>query len=80
VGADKDSEKRQRAAITAFARRARFEIKNATRFARDLLTQELGTLSLIGLGVFAASGEDLTDTSDPMKIAMRQIAGGLRPA
>ena len=117
VGADKDSEKRQRAAIAAFARRARFVIQepdwfndpavsgadpietrpgfnrlldriesngvrtviieDATRFARDLMTQELGILSLIGLGVrvITAAGEDLTDTSDPMKIAMRQIAG-----
>jgi len=117
VGADKDSEKRQRAAIAAFAKRARFSIEDAdwfndpavsgadpietrpgfnrlldriesngvrtviiedaTRFARDLMTQELGILSLIGLGVrvITAAGEDLTDTSDPMKIAMRQIAG-----
>lgn len=52
-------------------------IEDATRFARDLMTQELGILSLIGLGVrvITAAGEDLTDTSDPMKIAMRQIAG-----
>ena len=117
VGQDKDSEKRQRAAITAFAKRARYEVsaedwfydpavsgadpietrpgfaallnriesngvrtvivEDATRFARDLVAQELGILSLISLGVrvLTASGEDLTDTSDPMKIAMRQIAG-----
>src|SRR5271165_174176 len=117
VGADKDSEKRQRQAITAYAKTAKFEIaaddwfydpavsgadpietrpgfnrlldriegngvrvviiEDASRFARDLMTQELGILSLIKLGVrvVTASGDDLTDTSDPMKKAMRQIAG-----
>src|SRR5208337_5376945 len=41
------------------------------------MTQELGILSLIKLGVHVvtATGDDLTDTSDPMKKAMRQIAG-----
>lgn len=117
VGADKDSEKRQRQAITAYAKSARYEIaaedwfydpavsgadpiemrpgfnrlldriegngvrvvliEDASRFARDLMTQELGILSLIKLGVrvITATGDDLTDTSDPMKKAMRQIAG-----
>ncbi len=117
VGADKDSEKRQRQAITAYAKAARFEIagddwfydpavsgadpietrpgfnklldriegngvrvviiEDASRFARDLMTQELGILSLIKLEVrvITATGDDLTDTSDPMKKAMRQIAG-----
>jgi DNA invertase Pin-like site-specific DNA recombinase len=117
VGQDKDSDKRQRAAIAAFAKRAKYEIaaddwfydpavsgadpietrpgfnrlldriegngvrvvliEDATRFARDLMTQELGILSLIKLGVrvITAAGDDLTDTSDPMKKAMRQIAG-----
>jgi len=117
VGADKDSEKRQRQAITAYAKSARFEIaaedwfydpavsgadpietrpgfnklldriegngvrvviiEDSSRFARDLMTQELGILSLIKLGVrvITAAGDELTDTSDPMKKAMRQIAG-----
>src|SRR6516165_496572 len=117
VGADKDSEKRQRVAIAVFAKRAKYEItaedwfydpavsgadpietrpgfnrlldriegngvrvviiEDASRFARDLMTQELGILSLIKLGVrvVTAGGDDLTDTSDPMKKAMRQIAG-----
>jgi len=117
VGADKYSEKRQRLAITSYAKRARFEIaaedffydadvsgadpietrpgfnalldrienngvrvvliEDASRFARDLMTQELGILSLIKLGVrvITATGDDLTDTTDPMKKAMRQIAG-----
>jgi DNA invertase Pin-like site-specific DNA recombinase len=117
VGADKDSEKRQRQAITAYAKAAKFEIatddwfydpavsgadpietrpgfaallnriegngvrvvivEDASRFARDLMTQELGILSLIKLGVrvITSSGDDLTDTSDPMKKTMRQVAG-----
>ena len=52
-------------------------IEDASRFARELMTQELGILTLIKLGVrvITATGEDLTDTSDPMKKAMRQIAG-----
>ena len=52
-------------------------IEDASRFARDLMTQELGILSLIKLRVrvITATGDDLTDTSDPMKKAMRQIAG-----
>jgi DNA invertase Pin-like site-specific DNA recombinase len=115
VGPDKDSDKRQRAAITAFAKRAGYEVvgefydsavsgsdalearpgfaalldriednhvrvvlvEDASRFARDLMTQELGILSLIkrGMSVVTASGDDLTNTDDPMKVAMRQIAG-----
>jgi len=115
VGPDKDSDKRQREAITGFAKRAGFTIvdefydpdvsgkdpietrpgftalldriesngvrtvivEDASRFARDLLTQELGILSLIGrsVTVLTASGDDLTVTDDAFKIAMRQIAG-----
>jgi DNA invertase Pin-like site-specific DNA recombinase len=52
-------------------------IEDASRFGRDLMTQELGILSLIKLGVrvITAAGDQLTDTSDPLKKAMRQIAG-----
>jgi DNA invertase Pin-like site-specific DNA recombinase len=115
VGADKDSEKRQRAAIEAYAARARMSvvdwfydpavsgadpidtrpgfsklldriesngvrvvlIEDATRFARDLVAQELGILLLIqrGVRVITAAGDDLTDTSDPSRVMMRQIAG-----
>jgi DNA invertase Pin-like site-specific DNA recombinase len=117
VGADKDSDKRQRQAIEAFARRTGFEvvatyydaavsgadpietrpgflalldriegdgirtvlIEDATRFARELIVQELGILSLIkrGVRVLTAAGDDLTATDDPFKKAMRQIAGAL---
>jgi DNA invertase Pin-like site-specific DNA recombinase len=115
VGADKDSEPRQRRAIERFARRAGYEIvawfadpgtsgadpietrpgfaallnriegngvrvvlvEDASRFARDLLAQELGIglLSRLDVRVLAANGDDMTETSDPMKVAMRQIAG-----
>jgi DNA invertase Pin-like site-specific DNA recombinase len=115
VGTDKDSDKRQRAAIAAFAKAHGFQIieefcdpgvsgadpietrpgftalldriegngvrtvvvEDASRFARDLVTQELGVLALIGRGVrvLTASGDDLTNTDDPFKVAMRQIAG-----
>jgi DNA invertase Pin-like site-specific DNA recombinase len=115
VGADKDSDRRQREAIKAFAARAGFTmvdefydaavsgrdpietrpgfaalldriegngvrtvlVEDATRFARELITQELGILALIGRGVtvMTASGDDLTNTDDPFKVAMRQIAG-----
>ena len=52
-------------------------LEDASRLARDLLTQELGIISLQqrGVRVLTAAGDDLTDTSDPMKVAMRQIAG-----
>ncbi|WP_413990553.1 recombinase family protein [Labrys okinawensis] len=52
-------------------------VEDASRFARDLITQELGILSLLELGVtvLTATGDDLTVTDDPFKVAMRQIAG-----
>ena len=117
VGADKDSDKRQRAAIQRFAKSAGYEIADTdwfddpgvsgadpietrdgfkalldridgngvrtvlidepSRFARDLTTQELGIALMIGrqCKVIAANGDDLTETTDPMRIAMRQIAG-----
>src|SRR5260370_39330154 len=103
VGADKDSEKRQRAAIEGFAKRTGLEIvdwfydpavsgadpievrpgfsalldriegngvrtvvvEDASRFARDLVTQELGVLLLIKRHIteLTDNGDDLTDTS-----------------
>lgn len=52
-------------------------VEDATRFARDLMAQELGIGVLIKLGmrVLTANGDDLTETNDHMKVAMRQIAG-----
>jgi DNA invertase Pin-like site-specific DNA recombinase len=115
VGADKDSEQRQRSAIDGFAKHTGAEVvawfydpavsgadpietrpgfsalldrleangvhtvlvEDASRFARDLITQELGLLALIkrGVRVLTANGDDLTDTSDPSRVMMRQIAG-----
>lgn len=115
VGADKDSERRQRAAIEAFAKRTGMEIvdwfndpavsgadpiverpgfsallerivangvrvvlvEDATRFARHLLTQEAGIALLVGLGVrvLTANGDDLTDSDDEFRVAMRQVVG-----
>jgi DNA invertase Pin-like site-specific DNA recombinase len=115
AGPDKDSDKRQMEAITAFARREGYEIvatfydkavkgsdpietrpgfaalldriegngvrvvlvDEGSRFARELIPQELGILALIsrGVKVFAANGDELTDNSDPSRVMMRQIAG-----
>src|SRR6266566_451915 len=115
VGADRDSEKRQRSAIEAFAKRAAFQVvewfydpavsgadpiesrpgfaalldriegngvrvvlvEDASRFARELMTQELGIIALVqrGVRVLTANGDDLTDSSDPSRKMMRQIAG-----
>jgi DNA invertase Pin-like site-specific DNA recombinase len=52
-------------------------VEDASRFARELVTQELGVIALIkrGVTVMTASGENLTETDDPFKVAMRQMAG-----
>lgn len=115
IGANKDSDVRQREAINGFARRSRFQIvaefydpavkgsdpidtrpgfkalldrivsngvrtvivEDASRFARHLLTQEGGIALLVSLGVrvLTASGDDLTDSDDEFRVAMRQIMG-----
>src|SRR5262245_271180 len=117
VGADKDSEHRQRAAVQAFAKRASFEIaagdwyydaavsgadpiegregfarlldriegngvrtvivEDASRFARELVVQELGIALLAKRNVrlLTASGDDLTDSDDLGRKMMRQVAG-----
>jgi DNA invertase Pin-like site-specific DNA recombinase len=51
--------------------------EDASRFARELVTQELGIIALIrrGVRVLTASGDDLTDSSDASRKMMRQIAG-----
>ena len=112
VGADKDSDKRQRAAIEGFAKRAGFVlvgefndaavsgadpiesragftalldriesngvrtviVEDASRFARELMTQELGILALInrGVRVLTSNGDDLTDSTDLSRV-MRLI-------
>jgi hypothetical protein len=42
-----------------------------------LIVQEAGIIALIerGVRVLTASGDDLTATDDPFKVAMRRIAG-----
>ncbi|MBB4041810.1 DNA invertase Pin-like site-specific DNA recombinase [Microvirga flocculans] len=115
VGIDKDSERRQREAVKAYAKLAGFEIidefydaavsgsdtietrpgfsalldriegngvrvvlvEDASRLARSVLVQELAILALKArdVRVLAANGDDLTETNDEMKVAMRQIAG-----
>lgn len=115
VGADKDSEKRQRQSVESFAKRAGYEIvaefydaavsgadpiqdrpgfsalldriegnhlqtvivEDASRFARELMAQELGITLLISRSVrlLTANGDDLTASEDPSRKMMRQIAG-----
>lgn len=52
-------------------------VGDTSRFARDLVGQELGVIMLIkrGMRVITASGDDLTEATDPSQIMMRQIAG-----
>jgi DNA invertase Pin-like site-specific DNA recombinase len=117
VGTDKDSEKRQRAAIAAHASSAGYHIvaeysdqgvsgrdaietrdgfsamlariagngvrvvlvENASRFARDLVTQELGFLYLQRLGVklVACDSPDSFVSDTPTAIMVRQILGSV---
>lgn len=52
-------------------------VENASRFARELVTRELGILALINRSarVLTANGDDLTDIGDPSRVMMRRIAG-----
>ncbi|TWA87119.1 DNA invertase Pin-like site-specific DNA recombinase [Azospirillum brasilense] len=52
-------------------------VEDASRFARGMIAQEMGVMLLVkrGIRVVTASGQDLTDESDPSKVMMRQIAG-----
>lgn len=115
VGADKDSEHRQREAIQRYAKTAGYLIvdefydaavsgadpietragfaalldriegngvrtvivEDPSRFARELMAQELGITLLIARGVrlLTSSGDDLTASEDPTRKMMRQIAG-----
>jgi DNA invertase Pin-like site-specific DNA recombinase len=51
-------------------------VESADRFARKMLTAELGIVLLVSRGVtlMTAAGEDLTNTDDEMRVAFRQIA------
>jgi DNA invertase Pin-like site-specific DNA recombinase len=52
-------------------------VDEGSRFARELIPQELGLLMLMArdVRVFTANGDELTDNSDPSRVMMRQIAG-----
>lgn len=52
-------------------------VEDASRFARTLMVQEAGIAMLVGLGVrvLTSRGDDLTDSDDEMRVAMRQIVG-----
>src|SRR5215471_4371149 len=52
-------------------------VEDASRFARSLMAQELGVLVMQqrGVRVVTASGDDLTNTNDPARVMMRQVAG-----
>jgi DNA invertase Pin-like site-specific DNA recombinase len=52
-------------------------VEDASRFARDLVAQELGVLLMQqrGVKVMTAGGDDMTNSDDPTRIMMRQIAG-----
>ena len=52
-------------------------VEDASRLARSIVIQEVGIVALQarGVKVVASNGDDLTETEDEMKIAMRQIAG-----
>ena len=51
--------------------------EDASRFARELVVQELGIALLAKRGVrlLTASGDDLTDSNDLGRKMMRQVAG-----
>ena len=52
-------------------------VEDASRFALELMAQELGITLLISRGVrlLTANGDDLRASEDPSRIMMRQIAG-----
>jgi DNA invertase Pin-like site-specific DNA recombinase len=54
-----------------------FRLCDGSRFARKLVAQELGvlTLSKRGIKLITSAGDDLTETDDEGRAMMRQIAG-----
>jgi DNA invertase Pin-like site-specific DNA recombinase len=52
-------------------------VEDPSRFARELIPQELGILVMqrLGVRVVTAYGEDLTNSTDPSRVMMRQVAG-----
>lgn len=51
-------------------------VEDASRFARSVIAQELGVMLLQkrGVTVLASNGDNLTETDDPAKVMMRQVA------
>ncbi len=51
-------------------------VDDASRFARKMVVAELGIMLMIqrGAKVMTATGDDLTETDDEMKVAFRQMA------
>jgi DNA invertase Pin-like site-specific DNA recombinase len=51
-------------------------VEDVSRFARDMLASEISILALKERGVtcITTSGEDLTETDDPARVMMRQVA------
>ena len=54
-------------------------VERADRLARDLMVQEaiLRQLGAVGARVLTADGVDLTDSSDPTRVLLRQILGAV---
>ncbi len=54
-------------------------VEDASRFARSMVAQELGVMLLAKRGVrlITASGQELSDDSDPSKVMIRQVFGAL---
>lgn len=55
-------------------------IEDTSRLAREMLVFETGLLMLLSRGITvieASSGDVLTDTTDPMRVAMRQIVAAV---
>jgi DNA invertase Pin-like site-specific DNA recombinase len=51
-------------------------VEDASRLARSVLAGELAAALLVkrGVRVLASNGDDLTESDDPMRVAMRQMA------
>ncbi|MCV4608332.1 recombinase family protein, partial [Escherichia coli] len=52
-------------------------VEDASRFARQLMAQELGIalLDTRGVTLYTAGGENMTASDDPARIMVRQITG-----
>jgi hypothetical protein len=85
IGDDKDSSRRQLQAIEGFARRAGIEltktivVETASRFARDLMVQEVGFAILKARGIdLIAAGQSLSRLRRSSCRPTYRYAAGLR--